>query len=131
MGIGVSVASISLGATVIEKHFTIDRDDGGIDSKFSMEPNEMKQLVVESARASEALGHICFGPTESEIESLKYRRSLYVVKDLNAGDILTTENIRAIRPGLGLQTKYIGNILGMKVTRNISRGTPVSWDFFS
>jgi len=123
MGIGVSVASVALGATVIEKHFTLNRADGGVDSTFSMEPAEMVRLVVESERAWQALGQVGYGPTEKEKKSLVYRRSLYVVKDLKAGDVLTRENVRAIRPGLGLPTKHLEYLLGKAVKRDVKRGT--------
>ena len=127
MGIGVSVASVALGATVIEKHFTLNRVDGGVDSTFSMEPAEMSQLVVETERAWQANGGVSYGPTEAEKKSLVFRRSLYIVKDMKAGDIITAENLRAIRPGLGLAPKYIKDLLGRKVVTDISKGTPVSW----
>lgn len=127
MGIGVSVASVALGATVIEKHFTLSRADGGVDSTFSMEPVEMTQLVVETERAWQALGQVNYGPTKTEEKSIQFRRSLYVVQDLKAGDVLTKENVRAIRPGLGLPTKYAEIILGKKVTQNVKKGTPVQW----
>ena len=127
MGIGVSVASVSLGATVIEKHFTLKRADGGVDSAFSMEPAEMAQLVVETERAWQALGQVSYGPTEAEAKSIQFRRSLYIVQDLKAGDVLTHENVRAIRPGLGLPTKYLGQVLGKAVNMNVARGTPLGW----
>jgi N-acetylneuraminate synthase len=128
MGIGVSVASVALGATVIEKHFTLSRADGGVDSAFSMEPAEMSALVTETERAWHALGKINYGPTEAEGKSLQYRRSLYVTNDLKAGDVLTTTNVRAIRPGLGLPTKYLETLLGKKVNQPIPRGTALNWD---
>ena len=128
MGIGVAVASIALGATVIEKHFTLSRADGGVDSAFSMEPAEMACLVAETARAWHALGRVAYGPTESEQPSMAFRRSLYVVKDLAAGDVLTAENVRAIRPGRGLAPKYFDTVLGLKVRQPVARGTPLSWD---
>ncbi len=128
MGVGVSVASVALGATVIEKHFTLNRADGGVDSTFSMEPNEMAQLVVETERAWQALGQISYGPTGAEKKSMQYRRSLYVVQDLKAGEVLTKVNMRAIRPGLGLPTKYYEIFLGKKVVRNVEKGTPVDWN---
>jgi N-acetylneuraminate synthase len=127
MGVGVSVASVALGATVVEKHFTLSRADGGVDSTFSMEPAEMAQLVVETERAWQALGHISYGATEAEKKSTQFRRSLYVVKDIKAGDVLTRENVRAIRPGLGLPTKYFDVLMGKKVVRDIKRGTAVQW----
>jgi len=128
MGIGVSVASVALGATVIEKHFTLRRADGGVDSTFSMEPAEMSQLVLESERAWQALGKVSYGVTEAEKKSIVYRRSLYVVQDIKAGDVLTKENVRAIRPGLGLATKYLDLVLGKAVKRNVLRGTALSFE---
>jgi N-acetylneuraminate synthase len=128
LGVGVSVASVALGATVIEKHFTLNRADGGVDSSFSMEPAEMAQLVVESERAWQALGHVSYGATEAEKKSIQFRRSLYVVKDLKAGDALTRENVRAIRPGLGLPTKYLEQVLGRIVTQDVKCGTGLSWN---
>lgn len=128
MGVGVSVASVALGATVIEKHFTLSRADGGVDSTFSMEPAEMAQLVVETERAWQALGRVSYGPTEAEEKSIQFRRSLYVVQDIKAGDVLTRENMRAIRPGLGLPTKFYDVLLGKKIVRNVKRGTPVKWE---
>jgi len=130
MGIGVSVASVALGATVIEKHFTLNRADGGVDSTFSMEPLEMAALVTESERAWEALGEINYGATAAEQKSLQFRRSLYITKDLVAGNILSTENVRAIRPGLGLSTKYLQVILGKEIKQSVKRGTALSWDLF-
>jgi pseudaminic acid synthase len=127
MGVGVSVASVALGATVIEKHFTLARADGGVDSTFSMEPAEMAQLVAETERAWQALGQVSYGPIEAEKMSLQYRRSLYVVQDLKAGDALTRNNVRAIRPGLGLPTKYLEQVLGKTVRQDVKRGTALSW----
>lgn len=126
MGLGVSVAAVALGATVIEKHFTLSRADGGVDSTFSMEPGEMSQLVVETKRAWQALGEVSYGPTEPEKKSLQYRRSLYVVRDMRAGDIFTGENARAIRPGLGLPPKFLDKIFGKKITQDVKRGTPLA-----
>lgn len=128
MGVGVSVASVALGATVVEKHFTLSRADGGVDSAFSMEPAEMRQLVVETERAWQALGHVSYGATEAEKKSLQFRRSLYVVKDIKAGEVLSRENVRAIRPGLGLSIKYFEVLMGKKVVRDVKRGTAVQWD---
>ncbi len=128
MGVGVSVASVALGATVIEKHFTLDRTDGGVDSTFSMEPNEMAQLVIETERAWQALGQVRYGTTEAEQKSIQFRRSLYIVKEMKAGDIFTKENLRAIRPGLGLPCKYIDRFIGKTVKTNVDQGTALSWD---
>ena len=131
MGVGVSVASVALGGTVIEKHFTLSRADGGVDSSFSMEPAEMAQLVVETKRAWQALGKVSYGPTEVEKASLQFRRSLYIVKDLKAGEVLTRKNVRAIRPGLGMPTKYLEDVLGMAVKVNVARGTALKWEILS
>jgi len=128
MGVGASVASVALGATVIEKHFTLNRADGGVDSAFSMEPAEMAQLLVETERAWQALGQVSYGATEAEEKSLQYRRSLYVVQDIKAGDILTHKNMRAIRPGLGLPTKFLAVVLGKAVKQDVKRGTAVVWE---
>jgi len=127
MGLGVSVASVALGATVIEKHFTLARADGGVDSTFSMEPDELKALVVETRRAWEGLGGIAYGPMPAEQKSLKFRRSLYVTEDLQPGDVLTPANLRAIRPGGGLPPKFIDELLGSRVRCAVRRGTPASW----
>ncbi|APA86245.1 pseudaminic acid synthase [Paraburkholderia sprentiae WSM5005] len=128
MGTGAAVAAVALGASVIEKHFTLRRADGGVDSAFSLEPEEMKALVVESARAWQALGHVAYGPTQQERASSIFRRSLYVVRDIAAGETLTAENVRAIRPGMGLSPKYLDVVLGTKVRQPLKRGTPLSWD---
>ncbi|MCI5114375.1 MAG: pseudaminic acid synthase [Candidatus Electrothrix sp. AW1] len=127
MGVGVSVASIALGATVIEKHFTLNRADGGVDSAFSMEPAEMEQLVAETERAWQALGKIAYGTSQSEKKSQTFRRSLYITKDLQAGDVLTRKNVRSIRPGHGLPPKYLDVVLGRQVCRDVKRGTPLNW----
>jgi len=127
-GIGVSVASIALGATIIEKHFTLNRADGGVDAAFSLEPQEMKTLVEETKRAWQAIGKVTYGPTEAEKKSMVFRRSLYITKDLKTGDVLTRENLRSIRPGHGLAPKHYDILLGKKVSRDVKKGTPVSWD---
>jgi N-acetylneuraminate synthase len=127
MGIGVAVASVGLGATVIEKHFTLRRADGGVDSTFSMELSELRQLVTETERAWMALGQVTYGPTETEQKSAKYRRSLYVVRDLAAGEILTRDNVRAIRPGWGLPPKDLELVLGRTVVQDVKRGTALAW----
>lgn len=131
LGIGVAVASVALGATVIEKHFTLSRDEGGVDSAFSMEPSEMKQLVVETERAWQALGKINYTVTEQEKKSLQFRRSLYIVEDMKAGEIITERNMRAIRPGLGVSPKYYEKFLGKTVKNDVSRGIPVSFELIN
>ena len=127
-GIGVAIASVALGATVIEKHFTLSRADGGVDSAFSLEPGEMHSLVIESKRAWQALGNISYSPTQKEKASIQYRRSLYVTEDMKAGSIFTSENLKVIRPGFGLPPKYYNIFLGKRVNKNVKKGTPVSWE---
>ena len=130
MGIGVAVAAVALGATVIEKHFTLARADGGVDSAFSLEPAEFAALVVESGRARQALGKVSYGVTEAEKGSIKFRRSLYAVRDIAAGAVVTTANVRGIRPGYGLPPRHLEGVLGKAVKRDIRRGTPLDWDMF-
>ena len=128
LGIGAAVASVALGAAVIEKHFTLSRAEGGVDAAFSLEPAEMAQLVRECRTAALALGAVSYERAEQEQKSLQFRRSLYVVEDMKAGDVVTEKNLRRIRPGMGLSPKYYDIILGKKVNRDIIRGTPVQWD---
>jgi len=128
LGIGAAVASIALGATVIEKHFTLARADGGVDSAFSMEPEEMTLLVRECRAAWEALGEISYNVQAQEEKSLVFRRSLYIVEDMKAGDVITEGNMRAIRPGYGLSPRYYDVLLGRRVGCNVRRGTPLSWE---
>jgi pseudaminic acid synthase len=128
LGIGAAVASIALGAAVIEKHLTLSRAEGGVDAAFSLEPAEFKSLVEESNRVWQALGGIHYGHTAAEEKSLKYRRSLYVVRDVAAGEAFTSDNVRAIRPGLGLPPKYLNLVLGRVCTKDVTRGTPLHWD---
>jgi N-acetylneuraminate synthase len=130
LGLGAAVASVALGATVIEKHFTLKRADGGVDAAFSLEPKEMRTLVEETKRTWQALGKVQYGPTETEMRSKVFRRSLYITQDLLAGEILTQENIRSIRPGHGLPPKYLEIVLGKKINREAKKGTPVTWDLF-
>lgn len=128
MGIGAAVAAVALGASVIEKHFTLARADGGVDAAFSLEPAELKSLVVETERAWQALGQVSYGASEAEQKSLAFRRSLYVVKDIVRGERLTADNVRAIRPGFGLPPKYMEFILGKTASRDLAKGTPLSWE---
>lgn len=127
-GCGVAVASVALGARVIEKHFTLARAEGGVDSAFSLEPAELKILVDEALRAWQGLGQVQYGPTEKERGSLRFRRTLYVSKDMKEGELFSEENVRAIRPGFGLAPKYYDVVLGKKANRDILRGTALSWD---
>lgn len=126
MGCGVAVASVALGATVIEKHFTLRRADGGVDSTFSLEPEELKILTVESERAWQSLGRVNYGISSAQEEKSKvFRRSIYVAEDIKAGEVLNEKNIRCIRPGLGLETKYYELVLGKKASSDLKRGTPL------
>ncbi len=131
LGIGVAVASVVLGARVIEKHFTLDRNDGGVDSAFSMEPNEFKQLVLETQRAFLSLGEIKYGILDSEKKSLTFKRSIYVVEDIKSGESFTDKNIKIIRPGLGIQPKYFDVFIGKKASKDIKKGTALSFDHLS
>lgn len=130
LGLGVAAAAIALGACVIEKHFTLSRAEGGVDAAFSLEPQEMKQLVNECQRAFQALGQVSYQRSKAEEKSLQFRRSLYVVQDMQKGDCFSEENVRAIRPGLGLAPKYMPVILGRQAVCDIVRGTPLSWSLF-
>ncbi len=127
MGVGVGVASVAFGATIIEKHFTLCRADGGVDADFSMELQEMKQLVVETERAWQALGKIHYGATDAEKSSMIFRRSLYIAADMKAGEVFTPQNLRSVRPGLGLAPKYYDQLLGKIVKEDVRKGTPVTW----
>jgi N-acetylneuraminate synthase len=131
LGIGVAIAAVALGASVIEKHVTLRRADGGVDSAFSLEPEELESLVAETKRAYQATGRATYEPTSSETRSRIFRRSLYVVNDIGAGDVLTSENLRAIRPGYGLAPKHLDELLGRRVSRPVRRGTPMSWDLLA
>ena len=128
LGIGAAVASVALGATVIEKHFTLSREEGGVDAAFSLEPAEMAQLVRECKIAYEALGNVSYERQPQEEKSLIFRRSLYIVEDMKAGELITENNMRSIRPGLGLAPKYYGAVLGKRAKYNISKGTALSWE---
>ncbi|MBK7666185.1 MAG: pseudaminic acid synthase [Sphingobacteriaceae bacterium] len=128
MGIGASVAAIALGARVIEKHFTLRRADGGVDSAFSLEPEELKSLVVETERAFLSLGKVFIGIQEAEKKSLQFKRSIYVAEDIKAGEVISEENIRVIRPALGLAPKYYDSIIGKSVKKDLKKGTPLSMD---
>ena len=126
-GIGVSVAAVALGASLIEKHVTLARADGGVDAAFSLEPSELAMLAVESERAWQATRMIRLGPAPSEAESQRLRRSLYVVEDARAGDEVTMTNVRSIRPAGGLEPRHLDNIIGMHFREDVRRGTPLLW----
>ncbi|WP_028524701.1 pseudaminic acid synthase [Runella limosa] len=124
MGIGAPIAAVTLGATVIEKHFCLSRSEGGVDSAFSLEPNELKALVIETERAWQSLGIVQYGVQESEKKSLLFKRSIYVVKDIQVGETFTKENICVIRPGDGLLPKYYEDLIGKLARKSYTKGTP-------
>ena len=126
MGIGAAVAAIALGASVVEKHFTLARADGGVDSAFSLEPPELASLVTETNRAWQALGQVRYGPTKAEQKSLVFRRSIYVAEDIAEGELFSTKNIRIVRPGNGAPPSFYKQILGLEARRGYRAGTPFS-----
>ena len=128
LGTAVPIAAVSLGACIVEKHFTLSRSVDGPDSAFSLEPHEMKTVVDSIRTVEQALGKIQYGPGEHEAGSLPFRRSLFVVKDMTAGESFTNENVRSIRPGYGLHTRHLDDVIGRKAGMDIARGTPLSWD---
>ncbi len=127
LGNAVSLMSVGLGSVAIERHVTLSRSDGGVDSTFSLEPQELESLVSDSTRAWQAMGHIHYGPTANEKSSLIFRRSLYVTADMNAGDVFTPMNLRAIRPGMGLPPKHYDAFLGKRIKQKVKKGTPLRW----
>lgn len=128
LGIGVALAGVALGASVIEKHFVLSRDAGGVDAAFSLEPSELKSLVIESRSAALAGGSILYGGDSSEQDSKKYRRSIYISKDIKAGELLSADNIKIVRPGLGLAPKHYDSVIGQKIAHSASKGTALSWE---
>jgi N-acetylneuraminate synthase len=131
MGCGVAVAALAFGATVIEKHFTLRRADGGVDAAFSLEPEEFKLLRVESERAWQGLGGVVYGGTQAEEKSRVFRRTLYIARDMRAGETLTPDNLRIVRPGFGLPPKHYETLLGKRINRDASAGTPLSWELLA
>lgn len=127
LGVGVAVASVALGATAIEKHIVMSRRSEAVDSAFSIEPDEMRLLVVESERAWQAVGEPTLGPSMEEMPSLRFRRSLFFVRDVAAGSLITSQDVRAIRPGVGLPPKHLAEIIGRATAHAVPRGTPVTW----
>ncbi len=130
-GIGVAIAAVVVGASIIEKHFTLSRGDSGIDGKFSLVPGEMASLVIEAQVAWRSLGNVMYGPTTSENSSRKLRRSLYTIKDIKKGESLSGDNFRSIRPGQGLAPKHVKTIIGKRVNADLPRGTALTWDVIS
>lgn len=131
LGCGAAVAAVAFGATVIEKHFTLARADGGVDAAFSMEPAEFALLRAETERAWQALGQVTYGGTAAEEKSRAFRRSIHVARDLKAGEVLTPENCRLVRPGFGLAPKFHATVLGRRVNRDLPAGTPLQWELLS
>ena len=131
LGTGVSVASVALGAKIIEKHFTLDRSEGGVDAAFSMEPEEFKMLVNEAHRAFLSLGSVQYGIQKAEIKSMSFKRSIYIICDMKKGDKFTEENIRIIRPGLGMEPKAFESVIGRVVNKDVKRGTPLNTTLIS
>lgn len=128
LGIGVGVAAVALGATAIEKHFTLSRADGGVDSAFSLEPDELRALVDETERAWRGLGSIVYGTTEKERASLVFRRSIYIARDMKKGEAFTEENLRIVRPGHGLPPRHFDALIGRRIARDALMGEPMTWD---
>jgi N-acetylneuraminate synthase len=128
MGAAVPVAAVALGACIIEKHFTLSRSTPGPDSAFSLEPAEFQAMVEAVRTAEQALGAVHYGRTANEEKSRVFRRSLYVVRDMRAGDVFTEETVRSIRPAKGLAPKYLGRVVGRRATRDVPAGTPCEWD---
>jgi len=131
MGVGVAVAAVALGATVIEKHFTLSRADGGVDSAFSLEPAELKQLRIETERAWQSLGQVSYGGTQAEAKSRAFRRTIYISRDVRAGEALSADNLRIVRPGFGLAPKFFDIVIGKRVNRDLPAGTPMHWDLIA
>jgi N-acetylneuraminate synthase len=127
LGIAVPVAGVSLGACIVEKHFTLSRDIPGPDSPFSLEPHEFAAMVEAIRTAEKALGMVHYGTTEREVSSRAFRRSLFVVKNVKVGEQVTAENVRSIRPGYGLHPRYLNNVLNREFTENVYEGTPLMW----
>jgi N-acetylneuraminate synthase len=128
LGIAVPVAAVALGACIVEKHFTLSRSNNSADSAFSLEPHEFKAMATEIRTAEKALGQVCFQPTPQEQESRRFRRSLFVVNDIQAGELFTADNVRSIRPGHGLPPQYLPTIIGKRAGTYLKKGTPLTWD---
>ena len=126
----VPIAAVAVGAKVIEKHFTLRRADGGVDSSFSLEPAEFAAMVASVRTVEAAIGSAAYGPTEADVSGLQYRRSLFIVRDLRAGDVIDPDAVRSVRPAPGLHTRHLREVIGRRVRRDVEAGTPVDWDLF-
>lgn len=131
LGVGAALAGVALGAVAVEKHVTLSRSAGGVDAEFSLEPDELARLVSEARTAWQAVGSVHYGPSEHEKSSVIFRRSLYVVRDMKAGERFSPENLRAIRPGMGLSPKHLPAFLGKAISRDTAKGTPLTWDLLA
>ncbi|XOV79326.1 MAG: pseudaminic acid synthase [Aestuariibacter sp.] len=130
-GIGAAIGAVTLGASVIEKHFVLDRSLGGVDAEFSLEPDELAALVIECKRVKKALGRVQYGGVHDEQKAKKYRRSIYVSRDVKHGELITTQHIKIVRPAFGLAPKHKETVIGMTATQDIKAGTPLSWQLLS
>ena len=128
LGTAVAIAAVAMGATIIEKHVCLSRADGGPDAHFSIEPDELRELITDLHSVGTALGQPHYGPTPHESQSLPFRRSLFIVEDVKAGDLLTSTNVRSIRPADGLAPKHLPEIIGRRAAFDVRRGTPLTWD---
>jgi N-acetylneuraminate synthase len=131
LGIAVPVAAVALGACIIEKHFTLSRAVPGPDVAFSLEPAEFRAMVEAVRTAEQAVGRVQYGPTERELASRQFRRSLFVVKDVKKGEVFSADNVRSIRPAAGLHTRHLDVVLGRRAARDAAKGTPMSWDLLA
>jgi pseudaminic acid synthase len=131
LGISVPIASVAIGAKIIEKHFILDRKLGGPDAYFSLEPEEFRTMVNSIREAEKALGEVSYELTEKVRKNREFSRSLFVVKDIKSGETFTEVNVRSIRPGYGLSPKHFNSIMGKKARKDIKKGTPLSWEFIS
>ena len=128
LGDTVAIASVAMGAKIIEKHLTLSRKDGGVDADFSMEPDEFKLMVDHIRVAEKAIGTVSYDLTDKQVSARQFSRSLFITKDMKVGEVLTEKNMRSIRPANGLHTKYYEELLGRKVAKDVKAGTPLSWD---
>ncbi len=129
LGIEIPIAAVALGAKVIEKHVTLTRNDGGLDADFSLEPHELKAMVLAIRNTEKALGRVTYDLSEKTMKSREFSRSLFIVKDIESGEAFTEDNVRSIRPGYGMHPEYLGKVIGKIATMNMKKGTPLKWEF--